>query len=220
MRSHIAKALQKRCKAIQRALQDYNKAAASLSPPRPPLEWSEVSHYGFLDEFTLLRENREDILSKPWARPVVRETIKQANRIARAHEEVKRCNIETRRLLTFILDEHDLFDTVEKSMEECSNPLLVAVQEYCAHRRRINLQLLARISQIHALDGFTGEHSYGTAKGSITTREVEVGEFLERREHDESSSEEEEEAADLDEGDEDHQLAIDGLVDFVSHLAV
>lgn len=219
MRSHIAKALQKRCKAIQRALQDYNKAAASLNPPRPPLEWSEVSHYGFLDEFTLLRENREEILSKPWARPVIRETIKQANRIARAHEEVERCNIEARRLLTFILDEHDLFDTVEKSMKESCNPLLVTVQEYCARRRRINIQLLARISQIHTLDGFTGERSYGTAKGSITTRELEVREYLEQREHDDESSEDEE-AVDFAEGEDDHQLAMDGLVDFVSHLAV
>ncbi|KAF9499162.1 hypothetical protein BDN71DRAFT_1524660 [Pleurotus eryngii] len=141
---------------IQCALQDYNKAASLLSPPRPSLEWSEVSHYSFLDEFTLLHENRKDILSKPWAHPVV-----------------------SCRLLTFILDEHDLFDTVEKSMEGSRDPLLVTVQEHCICRRCINLQLLTCISQIHALNGFTRECSYGTAKGLITTRELEVCEYLE-----------------------------------------
>ncbi|KAF9493811.1 hypothetical protein BDN71DRAFT_1483328 [Pleurotus eryngii] len=126
-----------------KALQDYNKAASALTPPRLPLEWNEVSHYGFLDEFTLLRENCEDILSKPWARPVI------------LREEVERCNIESRHLLTFILDEHDLFDTVEKSLTD-SKSLLLAV-------------ILVRISQIHALDGFTGDRLYGTVKGTMTS---------------------------------------------------
>lgn len=56
MRTHISKTLQTRCKAIQNAVKKYNEAASEIDPPRPPLEWSRVSHYNFLDEFNLLRE--------------------------------------------------------------------------------------------------------------------------------------------------------------------
>ncbi|KAG6369144.1 hypothetical protein JVT61DRAFT_1403 [Boletus reticuloceps] len=53
---HIAKALQVRCRAIQAAVRKYNDAASTLQPPRQALNWSKVSHYSFLEEFTLLRE--------------------------------------------------------------------------------------------------------------------------------------------------------------------
>ncbi|KAG2158579.1 uncharacterized protein EDB93DRAFT_1237923 [Suillus bovinus] len=56
MRTHIAKALQTCCKAIQSKVKEYNAAASALVPPAPSLDWSCVSHYGFLDEFTLLRD--------------------------------------------------------------------------------------------------------------------------------------------------------------------
>ncbi|KAF9493068.1 hypothetical protein BDN71DRAFT_1483619 [Pleurotus eryngii] len=157
MRSHIAKALQKQCKAIQKVLQDYNKAASTLTPPCPPLEWNKVLHYRFLNKFMLLCENCEDILSKPWAHPVIHETIKQ------------HCHVESHCLLTFILDEHDLFNTVEKFLADFKSPLLVAVQEYCECQQCINHQILVQISQIHVLDRFTGDHSYGTAKGTMTS---------------------------------------------------
>jgi hypothetical protein len=56
MCTHIAKSLQTRCKAIQNAVKAYNAAAMALSPPCPTVDWSKVSHYGFLDEFSLLRD--------------------------------------------------------------------------------------------------------------------------------------------------------------------
>ncbi|KAG1853644.1 hypothetical protein F4604DRAFT_1933044 [Suillus subluteus] len=54
MCTHISKSLQTRCHAIQNAVKTYNAAAAALSPPRPQLDWSKVSHYSFLEEFNLL----------------------------------------------------------------------------------------------------------------------------------------------------------------------
>ncbi|KAG5223218.1 hypothetical protein IMY05_C1152000900 [Salix suchowensis] len=56
---------ERQCKAIQTALSKYNKAASELNSPRPELDWSEVLHYGSLEEFTLLCETRQDVLSKP-----------------------------------------------------------------------------------------------------------------------------------------------------------
>ena len=54
MRTHIAKALQKRSKAIQRAVKTYNAAVSALDPPRLTIDWNTVSHYKFLEEFPLL----------------------------------------------------------------------------------------------------------------------------------------------------------------------
>src|SRR6202451_4895907 len=98
MRTHIAKSLQTRCKAIQNAVKADNVAASALSPPRPTVDWAKVSHYGFLDEFNLLRDTRDDVREKPWARPAHRETVKQYLRIQCAHEEILRCNVEIRHL--------------------------------------------------------------------------------------------------------------------------
>src|SRR5579872_5884981 len=105
-RTHLAKSLQTRCKAIRSATDAYNRAAQSLDPPRPSLDWSQVSRYSFLEEFNLLRNTHRDITSMPWAKPAIRETIKRFLRVRRAHEELERCNIEARRVLTSIHDEN------------------------------------------------------------------------------------------------------------------
>jgi hypothetical protein len=64
MRTHIAKALQKRSKTIQRAVQTYNAAATALNPPMPTIDWTTVSHYKFLEEFPLLRNTSQDLSDK------------------------------------------------------------------------------------------------------------------------------------------------------------
>jgi hypothetical protein len=112
MRTHIAKSLQARCKAIRNAVDKYNAAAAALSPPRQAVDWSRVSHYGFLEEFGLLRGTRQDVIDKPWSQPAVRETMKQHLRIKRAREEITACNVQIRRLQTSIHDEDLFFDSV------------------------------------------------------------------------------------------------------------
>lgn len=94
MRTHIAKSLQTCCKTIKKAVNAYNVAAAALTPPRPALDWSRVSHYGFLEEFHLLQDTRNDIRNRPWALPHIRSLIKLRHRVIRASEEVERCSIE------------------------------------------------------------------------------------------------------------------------------
>ena len=102
MRTHIAKALQKWSKAIQRAVKTYNTAASALDPPRQTIDWNTVSHYKFLEKFPLLRNTWQDLTGKRWALPAVREMMKQWRRICRAHEEIIRCNIEVRRLPAYL----------------------------------------------------------------------------------------------------------------------
>jgi hypothetical protein len=170
-RTHIAKSLQKRCKAIQNAVREYNAAALSLDPPRPTVDWSAVSHYHFIEEFSLLRDTHQDIRSKPWAQPVIREMMKRAQRIARAHEEVIRCNVELQRLQTWIRDEDTVFTTVLEQLKSGGQPIYYPVMDFCTRRRRVNMEILLRIMQTQALEGFTGSTTLGTKKGlaAVTT---------------------------------------------------
>ncbi|KAG2359427.1 hypothetical protein BDR07DRAFT_1452399 [Suillus spraguei] len=131
MWTHIAKSLQTCCKAIQNAVKVYNEAALTLNPPAPMLDWSKVSHYTFLEEFTLLQETQQDIRSKRWTEPAVREVIKQSLQIEWDHEKVTCYNIEIHRLHTAIVDEQISFATVLKQLKQARDPLYGAIDEYC-----------------------------------------------------------------------------------------
>ena len=96
MQTHIAKALQRRCKAIRNAVKAYNAAAAQLDPPRPPINWEAVSHINFLEEFHLLHNSHQDIHEKPWSQPAIHELMKLSQWVKRAHEEIQRCHIAVR----------------------------------------------------------------------------------------------------------------------------
>jgi hypothetical protein len=145
MRTHIAKALQKRSKAIQRAVKTYNTAASALDPPRPTIDWNTVSHYKFLEEFPLLRNTSQDLTGKRWALPAVRETMKQWRRICRAHEEIIRCNIEVRRLHTSIVDEEISFQKI-LSQSMTLGPIHGALKDSITRRSCVNTQLLRKIA--------------------------------------------------------------------------
>lgn len=216
MRTHISKSLQTRCRAIQNAIKKYNEAALELNPPRAPLEWSRVSHYSFLEEFSPLWETRQDVREKPWAKPAVREVMRQWLRIKRAKEEIERCNVEVRRLHTAIIDEHQHFNLILNSLADDSL-LKVAVEEFCARRRLINFQLLARISQIYALSGFTGVASPGTRKGAVLSRMEQDSALPEAPEDDADDADD---AADAPNEVDDLQQDIGTLVEYLSDLVL
>ncbi|KDQ34014.1 hypothetical protein PLEOSDRAFT_1032013 [Pleurotus ostreatus PC15] len=212
LRTHIAKSLQTRCKAIQRAVNAYNSAALELDPPRPTLDWSQVSHYSFLEDFDLLRSTRQDIRAKPWAQPLFREMIKRANRLQRAEEEILRCNIESRCLLTSIADEECEFDEILSQAEATHDPHLGALHDHIIRRRRINCQVLARIGEIHRLEGFSGDTSIGVKKGSLPVlRSTDPG--ITNKDHGDKDVDEV-----SDDGDEVNG-EVDRLMDFIADLA-
>ena len=166
MRTHIAKSLQSRCQTIRNAIAAYNTAAAELSPPRPPLDWTEVSHYGFIEEFALLQDTRNDVRDKPWAKPMFREILKLRHRIAHAYEEITRCNIQIRRLYTSICDQTDLFSRVLARLRDANSEIYGPLRDFVTRRQRINLALLRRVQQVFALEGYTGETTRGIRLGT------------------------------------------------------
>ncbi|KAJ3757668.1 hypothetical protein EV360DRAFT_45540 [Lentinula raphanica] len=163
MRTHISAALQRRSAAIRNAVKSYNAAAASLG--RPTLDWSQVTHYSFLDQFNILQDTRHSVLDKPWANPVIRQLMKQHRRVLRAKEEIVRCNVEIRRLHTFIVDEEKHFDQVLERLHQ--TPIYHPVHDFIRRRCAVNHLLLSRLYQTQALPGFTGHQSPGKRKGSV-----------------------------------------------------
>ena len=130
MHTHIAKALQSRCKAIRNAVKTYNTAAAQLNPPRPSISWENVSHINFLEEFNLLHNTRQDIRDKQWSQPAVRELMKRRQRVRRAYEEIDRCHIAVRRLYTAICDENDLFRATLSQLQARDPLIHAAVRDF------------------------------------------------------------------------------------------
>ncbi|TFY51826.1 hypothetical protein EVJ58_g10360 [Rhodofomes roseus] len=166
VRTHIAKALQKRSKAIQNAVKVYNAAAVALNPPRPTVDWSKVSHYSFLDEFALLQDTRDDVREKPWSTPLAREVMRKARRLDRAREELKHCQVEALRLYTSIADELDAFTSALIRLRAEGSPLWGAAKEYCARRLAVNTRHISRLEQLASLDGFSAVLQRGHRKGT------------------------------------------------------
>ncbi|KAF7966426.1 hypothetical protein HWV62_38406 [Athelia sp. TMB] len=146
MRTHIAKSINTRCKAIENAVKKYNAAATAVHPPRATLDWTKASHYAFLEEFELLRDTRQDIRAKPWAQPVVRVAMKQLQRIQRAHEEISTCHIHVRRLHTHLLDENADLARIVTDLQAKADPIAGAVEDYVIRRCAANAHLLKRVT--------------------------------------------------------------------------
>jgi len=168
MRTHIAKALQSRCKAIRNAVKTYNAAAAELVPPRPPISWETVSHINFLEEFNLLHDTRQDIHEKPWSQPAIRELMKLSQRVRRAHEEVERCYIAVRRLYTAILDEDDTFKDTLSRLQNGDPCIYEAVRDFITRRQQVNDLLLTRLTRFTNSPDYSSNLSRGVRVGSST----------------------------------------------------
>ncbi|KAF8166437.1 hypothetical protein K438DRAFT_1921486 [Mycena galopus ATCC 62051] len=146
MRSHIAKSLQAQSKSIRKAIDKYNTVALSMDPPMLSLAWDEVVNYCFLAEFDILRDTRDSIRSRPWTRQNYRVAMDSYFKILRAQEEIKRLNIEIKRVVTWINDE-DLFLRKKEDEYQESDPAL-AVQ-------------ISHFWTLAKLPGFTGSVSPG-----------------------------------------------------------
>ncbi len=216
MRTHLTKSLQTRCKAIKNTVDKYNLAARAIG--REPLDWTKISHYSFLEEFTLLKNTRQDISEKQWTKPAVRMMMQQSRRIKRAKEEIVRCNIEIRRLHTSIVDEeHDLKGVLEGLCDSAS-PLYGPVREYWINRERANMQILARIRQIYALEGYSGIEGPGTRIGRAPL--LLVDEDVQDDAHgDKAASNGGVDDSDDDDND-DARDTVDNVVYYISQLSV
>ena len=157
MCTQITNALQRRSRAVKNAVEKYNKAATNLNPPKPAIEWSCVTQYEFIQDFTLLRDCNPDLITKPWVNPLVRLMMKQHHRVQRAHEEIKRLNVEVRRLHTSIVDEgRFLDDRLSEARESHSKPFCYVLEEFISRRSAANAHIMHKLDKLYHTPGFTG----------------------------------------------------------------
>ncbi|KAJ7455142.1 hypothetical protein FB451DRAFT_1184469 [Mycena latifolia] len=180
MRKHIAKALQARSKAVRSAIDCYNSAACTLTPPMPQLSWEQVVEYAFLADFDILWDTRAEIQLRPWTRPAYQLAMDRYFRTLHAREEIKHLNVEIPRVVTWIRDENaflrkmetNLRDEGGKSEEQIVEDVQMAVQ-VCLYRRRrghFDAGHMRRFYKLAAEPGFTGSLECGVA---IERREIQ-----------------------------------------------
>jgi len=142
-------------------------AATSLNPPRPTIDWSNVSSSSFLEEFEFLGD--DEICHKRWAQPAIHAVMRQAKWIKQAHTELIHCNVELHCLHTSIIDEERMFADVLNHLLANNSKIYPAVLDYCSCRQRANEINLQRITQTYALDGFTRIPFPGVRKGAVVS---------------------------------------------------
>ncbi|KAJ6565152.1 hypothetical protein DFH09DRAFT_1314957 [Mycena vulgaris] len=170
LREKIGKALKTRAVAIQRAIAEYNSAAAVLTPPRQQLNWAQVVETVSLAEFDFLRDTRTDIRTLPWADPARREAMALYFGIKRSNEEIDRLNVEIRRLLTFMIDDHvDYYKAIATCITRTADlGLARELSEQWEHRSNINQGIVERLVKASRLVGFTGSLFPGEREGRDT----------------------------------------------------
>ncbi|KAF8156233.1 hypothetical protein K438DRAFT_1687363, partial [Mycena galopus ATCC 62051] len=158
LREKIGKALKTRAVAIQHAIVEYNSAAALLTPPRPQLNWAQVVETVSPAEFDFLRDTRTDIRTLPWADPLRREAMVLYFGIKRSKEEIVRLNVEIRRLLTFMIDDHvDYYKAIATCIRRTADlGLARELSEQWEHCSNINQGIVKRLVKASRLVGFTG----------------------------------------------------------------
>ncbi|KZO93751.1 hypothetical protein CALVIDRAFT_485477, partial [Calocera viscosa TUFC12733] len=166
MRTSIAKAIQERSAAIRSALDKYNHMAILLVPPRPTLDFQEVIDMTFLSDFALLRYSRNDIRKRQWSDPLVRQAMTQWLLVRCAKEEIKRLNIEIRRLWTALhVEPKEMLQRIEQVQAEGNMLLAAEMSLRLVRRLEVDKHLRQRILMIFQLDGFSGDRSVGIRMG-------------------------------------------------------
>jgi hypothetical protein len=117
--------------------------------------------YGFLADFDLLRDTRQDIRARPWSTPAARQAMDGYFKLLRADEEILRLNVEIPRFLTFIRDEDTYL--VSKGKEVALTDPALAYQIHLLHNsfNRFTPSHIKTLKAIGQLPGFSGSLSFG-----------------------------------------------------------
>ncbi|KAJ3790467.1 hypothetical protein GGU10DRAFT_302826 [Lentinula aff. detonsa] len=210
MRQHIGHAMKNRSKTILSALETYNHAAASLTPPRKLLNWDDILNYTYLSEFDFLRDSQADIFQKPWSKPAVREAMSEFFKLVRAEEELDRLHVEIKRLVTYMKEEEGYFAEVVRNLQDVNEALAYQVWQHGMERQRFNQVHRRRLRAIQRLRGFSPLNLHFFHPGLGVRRQCDVTQAAEQRPDDSDSDESE---------GEDEDAAADDLTDTILNIA-
>lgn len=112
--------------------------------------------YTFLSELDLLRDARQDVSQRLWATPTGRLAMDMWYRMCRAEEEIKRCNIEIRRVATHLRDEDRYLEACERQVRLFDEPLAHQIAIRRANHTRFSQLHRKRLVEISKMKGFNG----------------------------------------------------------------
>ena len=203
-----------------------------MVPPKPTLSWDEVVNYGFLSDFDILRDTQDGVRSRPWTRRSYRLAMDRYFKILRAREEIKRLNIEIKRVVTWIDDEDQFLRKKEAEYRESDPLLAVQISRYRQRRSRSDDNHMQRFWALAKTPGFTGSVSPGVSIERKEARraareareqagtEMEVDEVEVEERNRWTPSQQEEWEDDDDEGEEAKLEAVSTLLYQMSVLSV
>lgn len=167
MRTNIAKHMQSRRATVETSITRLNTAAKALDPPRPTISAAEVLSKTFVGEIDFLRDSRNDIRTKPWADPILKTFLEQYFRLTRAKEELKRLNVEMRRLRTWIRDDEAATKAVVESLRADHPDLSHEVHRRLSLKTLVNDRICRQLDEVESYRGFTGIKGCGIGRYSL-----------------------------------------------------
>ena len=145
-----------------------------MDPPRPALTWDSVVHAVDIADFDILKDTRQDIRTLEWAQPANREGMVMYFQIKRAKEEITRLNVEIRRLLTFLYDDHEDHFRAFHANKTVNPPLSQEIFSRWQYRTKIHEEIVKHLLQTSKLPGFSGSLFYGERKGRDVSLNINI----------------------------------------------
>jgi hypothetical protein len=165
-RVHMTKGIKRREKAVHAALNLYNTAASSITPPRPTITFNELTEYAYLANFDFLRHSEHGAQDAEWGRPVNRRCVELWQRVQRAKEEIARLNVEIRRVLTHIRDEEKFLSSQYADLMGSDPNLARVLLARLQLTKQVNQNIKRDLEATSKLMGFSGSLELGTKAGS------------------------------------------------------
>ena len=125
-------------------------------------------------DFDLLRDTQQDIRTLDWAQAANREGTVMYFGLKRAKEEIRRLNVEIRRLLTFLYDDYvDHYLAVSRHI--MTDPSLAhEISLRWSYRQRLHEVIVKRLIQTSKLPGFSGSLFHGERIGRDPSRNANI----------------------------------------------
>ncbi|KAJ8092968.1 hypothetical protein PM082_011288 [Marasmius tenuissimus] len=214
MRQHLGKALKTRSAAIKTAVQKVNQAGARLTPLREPLDYDTIVDKTYLADLDFLRETRNDVREKIWAKPHVRELTASYFKLWKSHVELDRLHVEIKRLVTYMKEERNFLKARELQVLQYDPHLAHQITIYRWERGRFNDLHRTRLRNIYKLQGFKHENIKFFIPGTGLKRQSdedweEVEDNLSKERPEEDGNWEDEDGEDND--DDDEAAAVDAI---------
>ncbi|CAE6533540.1 unnamed protein product, partial [Rhizoctonia solani] len=160
-RVQMSKAIKRREKAVNTALDRYNAAAQAVNPPRPTISFDELSEYAYLANFDFLKYSEHGTLEAEWSRPANRRCVELWQRIQRAEEEIVRLNVEITRVLTHIRDEEAFLLAQYKVLKSSDPNIAHILHDRLQLTRQVNQRVREDLEDLAKLEKFSGSLELG-----------------------------------------------------------